>query len=94
MAHPARQRDSKLGRVHRPRMTHFSAAQRRLVILGRARQALGVPNFSCKAAFLLDAMAALPRKSDLDGAASLPWQTIALPRGGAIRKKGGFIVLA
>ena len=45
-------------------------------------QALGVPNFSCEAAFLLDAMAALPRKSDPGGAASLPWI-----RGIAIRDK-------
>jgi len=53
-----------------------------------------VPFFSRTAAFLLDAMAALPHKSDPDGAASLPWQTIALPRGGALRNLGGFIVLA
>jgi hypothetical protein len=33
-------------------------------------------------------MAALPRKSDPDGAASLPWQTIALARGGASREFG------
>jgi hypothetical protein len=33
----------------------------------RDRQALGVPNFSCEAAFLLDAMAALPRKWDPGG---------------------------
>ena len=99
-------------------MTHFSAAQRRAVIVqvatpvsftvettvlpsfapcaatryvtqGRDCQALGVPNFSCEAAFLLDAMAALPRKSDPGGAASLPWI-----RGIAIRNLGGFIVLA
>jgi hypothetical protein len=50
-------------------MTHFSAAKQRLVILGRARQALGVPSFSRTAAFYLYAMAALPRKSDPDGAA-------------------------
>ena len=85
-------------------MTQDSAATRRLVILGRARQALGVPSFSRTAAFLLDAMAALPRKSDPDGlrlvayasesAASLPWQTIALTRGSALRNLGGFIVLA
>ena len=50
----------------------------RLVILGC--QALGVPSFSCEAASLLDTMAALPRKSDPGGAASLPWRTIALPR--------------
>jgi hypothetical protein len=30
-------------------------------------------------------MAALPRKSDPDGAASLPWRTIARARGSAIR---------
>jgi len=47
-----------------------------------------VPFFSRTAAFLLNAMAALPRKSDPDGAASLPWQTIALPRGGASRECG------
>ncbi|MCX6961748.1 MAG: hypothetical protein NTZ08_04785 [Verrucomicrobia bacterium] len=52
------------------------------------------PNFSREAAFLLDAMAALPRKSDPGGAASLPWQMIALTRGSAIRNLGGFIVLA
>ena len=39
-------------------------------------------------------MAALPRKSDPDGAASLPWQMIALTRGGALRNLGVFIVLA
>ena len=33
-------------------------------------------------------MAALPRKSDPDGAASLPWRTIALARGGASREFG------
>ena len=41
-----------------------------------------------EAAFLLNAMAALPRKSDPDGAASLPWQTIALARGSASRECG------
>ena len=48
--------------------------------------------FSREAAFLLDAMAALPRKWVSGGlrlvayasesAPTLPWQTIALPRGG------------
>jgi hypothetical protein len=52
-------------------------------------QALGVPNFSCEAAFLLDAMTALPRKWVSDGAPPLPWI-----RGSAIRNLGGFIVLA
>ena len=33
-------------------------------------------------------MAALPRKSDPDGAASLPWRTIALARGSASREFG------
>ena len=52
-------------------------------------------HFSAReAAFLLDAMAALLRKSDPGGAASLPWQMIALTRGSAIRNLGGFIVLA
>jgi hypothetical protein len=37
--------------------------------------------FSREAAFLLDAMAALPRKWVSDGAPTLPWRTIALPRG-------------
>jgi hypothetical protein len=58
---------------------------------GRDCQALGVPNFSRVAAFLLDAMAALPRKWVSGGlrlvayasesAPTLPMQTIALPRG-------------
>jgi hypothetical protein len=39
----------------------------------RDRQALGVPNFSREAAFLLNAMAALPRKWVSDGAPTLPW---------------------
>ncbi len=58
------------------------ARQREIVTQGRDRQALGVPNFSREAAFLLDAMAALPRKWVSGGAPTLPWQTIALPRGG------------
>ena len=37
-------------------------------------------------------MAALPRKSDPDGAASLPWRTIALARGGASREFGQMIL--
>ena len=60
-------------------MTHFSAAKRRL-LTNENRHALGVPNFSCEAAFLLDAMAALPRKWVSDGAPTLPWKTITLPR--------------
>jgi len=47
-----------------------------------------VPFFSRGAAFLLDAIAALPRKSDPGGAASLPWQTIALVCDGASREFG------
>ena len=43
---------------HRRRIPQTSAAKRRHVIPGRDRQALGVPNFSRKAASLLDAMAA------------------------------------
>ena len=46
------------------------------------------PNFSRGAAFYLYAMAALLRESDPDGAASLPWQTIALACGGASRECG------
>ena len=37
-------------------------------------------------------MAALPRKSDPDGAASLPWQTIALMSGSASREFGVMIL--
>jgi hypothetical protein len=51
-------------------MTQTSAAKRRLRN-PRDRQALGVPNFSRKAVFLLDAMAALPRKWVSDGAPTL-----------------------
>jgi hypothetical protein len=47
-------------------------AAARFVTQGRDRQALGVPNFSCEAAFLLDAMAALPRKWVSGGAPTLP----------------------
>jgi hypothetical protein len=36
----------------------------------------------CATFAFLDAGAALPRKSDTDGAASLPWKTSALTRGG------------
>ena len=36
-----------------------------IVFQGRDRQALGVPRFRRAAAFLLDAMAALPRKWDM-----------------------------
>jgi hypothetical protein len=64
-------------------------AAARFVTQGRDCQALGVPNFSCEAAFLLDAMAALPRKWVSGGAPTLPWI-----RGSAIRNLGGFIVLA
>jgi hypothetical protein len=59
--------------------------------MGRDRQALGVPNFSRKAAFLLDTMAALPRKWVCGGlrlvayasesAPTLPRQTIEITRG-------------
>ena len=56
---------------------------------GRARQALGVLIFIRELVFLLDATAALPRKSDPGGAASLPRQTIALSRGSALRKSHG-----
>jgi hypothetical protein len=84
-------RFEKSGRVHRPRMTHFSAAKRRprnpwVEIC----EALGCPRLSCKAAFLLDTMAALPRKWVSGGlrlvayasesAPTLPRQTIALTR--------------
>jgi hypothetical protein len=50
------------------------------VTQGSNCQALGVPFFSREAAFLLDAMAALPRKWVSDGAPTLPMQTIVLPR--------------
>jgi hypothetical protein len=53
-----------------------------------------VPFFSREAAILLDAMAALPRKSDPDGAASIHWRTIALARGSALQNLGAFIVLS
>ena len=42
-----------------------------IVFQGRDRQVFGVPRFRRAAAFLLDAKAALPRKWDPDGAASL-----------------------
>jgi hypothetical protein len=64
---------------HRPRMTHFSAAKQR-PRNPWDRQALGVPNFSRKAAFLPDAMAALPRKWVNCGAPTLE-STSALARG-------------
>ena len=41
-----------------------------------------------RAAFSLDAMVALSHKSDPDGAASLPWRTIALACDGASRECG------
>jgi hypothetical protein len=53
-------------------MTQTSTAKRR-PRNPRDRQALGVPNFSREAAFLLNAMAALPRKWVSDGAPTLPW---------------------
>ena len=64
-------RFEKLGRVHRPRMTDFSAAKRR-PRNPWDRQAIGVPNFSYEAAFLLDAMEALPRRWVSGGAPTLP----------------------
>ncbi len=78
-------RFEKLGRVHRPRMTDFSAAKRR-PRNPWDRQAIGVPNFSYEAASLLDAMAALPRKwvkPEID-----PPRIYALPRGVLM---GGFL---
>jgi hypothetical protein len=63
-----------------PSFAHRAAAQ--FETQGRDCQALGVPNFSCEAAFLLDAMAALPRKWVSDGAPTLPWI-----RGSALRDK-------
>ena len=50
---------------------------------GRARRAFGVLIFIRELVFLLDATAALPRKSDPGGAASLPRHTIALSRAAA-----------
>jgi hypothetical protein len=52
-------------------MTQISAAKRR-PRNPRDRQALGVPNFSRKAAFLHEAMAALSRKWVSGGAPTLP----------------------
>jgi len=51
-----------------------------------ALQAFGVLIFIRELVFLLDTKAALPRKSDPGGAASLPRDTIALSRGSALRK--------
>jgi hypothetical protein len=52
-------------------------AAARFVTQGRDCQALGVPIFSREAAFLLDAMAALPRKWVSGGAPTLPFDTRA-----------------
>jgi hypothetical protein len=60
-------------------MTHFSATKRR-PRNPWDREALGVPNFSRKAAFLPDAIAALSRKWVSGGAPTLE-STSALPRG-------------
>ena len=44
----SRQRDSYLGRVHRPRMTHFSAAKRHEdVDEVAARGVMGTRNLAC-----------------------------------------------
>jgi hypothetical protein len=67
-------------------MTDFSAAKRR-PRNPWDRQAIGVPNFSYEAAFLLDAMAALPRKwvkPEVD-----PPRFYALPR--ALKTKGSSV---
>jgi hypothetical protein len=61
-------------------MAHFQPQRGVLVSLGRDRQALSVPNFSRKAAFLPDTMAALSHKWVSGGAPTLE-STSALPRG-------------
>ena len=51
-----------------------------------------LPFFSCAVGFLRDEIAALPRKSDPEGAASLAWQTIALMSGRESREFGLMIL--
>jgi hypothetical protein len=63
-----------------PSFAHRAAAQ--FVTQGRDCQALGVPIFSREAAFLLDAMAALPRKWVSGGAPTLPVDARARCRAG------------
>jgi hypothetical protein len=69
------------GRAHRPRMAQVSAAKRRYRDSMVGMPGPWRPKFQLRSSVSAgDAMAALPRKSDPGGAASLPWQTIALPR--------------